>query len=140
LVRGVGTIVLEQAHSMYDFWEQHCRDDFTYSVMTRNFQQMNGRGNIDWPTVSRYLNAAGLDLNDPRRLYLQDLFAVREQLTDSLRKKTPRDRLALVAGVLRAWRRKVRGLGHDPAAFEYRLGLTVDELQANATRSGSRVR
>ena len=134
MARGVGILLLEKARSLRDFWEQRLRGDFEYSILTRNIQQLNGRGySITWPSVSRYLNAAGLRLQDPRRRYLEALFEVKEEITAGLNKR-PSAVPQVVQQVLRKWRRQVRRQGKDPQECEHRLGLTARERGLNGSR------
>ena len=82
---------------------------------------------MDWPTVSRYLNAAGLALEDPRRVYLKMLFKRKDGITEALgkRKGGQQEVWSIVQGVLCTWRRSV---GAERAKeVEHMLGLTLEE-------------
>ncbi len=128
LVRGFGIIVFEKWHSLHDFWEEQFQDDFSYSIVTRNFQQLNGRGyDFPWTTVSRYLNAAGVDVSDPRRTFLQQLFQRKDEVTDAINSDNGPASLAVIRQVLKRWRTKVRAANRDPRSIEHTLGLTSEE-------------
>ncbi len=128
LARGFGIVIFERWSSLYQFWKEHFEGDFSHSVLTRNFQQMNGHGyDVAWPTVSRYLNAAGVGIDVPRRLFWQRLFDRKDDITRAVQAN---DRAAVrtaVRAVLRRWRKDVRATGGEPAVVENRLGLMPDE-------------
>lgn len=128
LVRGFGVVVFEKWLSLRHFWEDQFRDDFSYSIITRNFQQLNGNGaDYHWATVSRYLNAAGLGSTDPRRAFLQQLFERRDEITTALQANQRSKIAGVVAEVLRQWRKGERSAGRDPLTTERILGLTAEE-------------
>jgi len=128
LVRGFGIIVFEKWHSLYAFWKEQFQVDFSYSIVTRNFQQLNGRGSdFPWTTVSRYLNAAGVGVSDPRRAFLQQLFQRKDEVTDAINSDHRPAALAVVRQVLKRWRTELRAAHRDPQSVEYTLGLTAEE-------------
>ena len=149
-MRGFGIIVFEKWHSLHDFWEEQFQDDFSYSIVTRNFQQLNGRGyDFPWTTVSRYLNAAGVNLSDPRRTFLQQLFQRKDEVTDAINSDNGPASLAVIRQVLKRWRTKVRAANRDPRSIEHTLGLTsphsslqlrtlAESLSARRTQSTNR--
>ena len=121
-------MIFERWHSLRDFWEEQFQDDFSYSIVTRNFQQLNGQGyDFSWTTVSRYLNAAGVGIADPRRKYLQQLFDRKDEVTDAIASDNRPATLATIRRVLKGWRRELRAANHDPQSVEHTLGLTADE-------------
>ncbi|MDA1055650.1 MAG: hypothetical protein O3C40_35085 [Planctomycetota bacterium] len=129
LVRGFGIIVFEKWHSLYAFWQEQFQDDFSYSIVTRNFQQLNGRGSdFPWTTVSRYLNAIGVGVSDPRRAYLQQLFDRKDEVTDAINANNKPAALAVIRQVLKRWRTAMRAAHRDPQSIEHKLGLTAEEL------------
>ena len=129
LVRGFGMVIYEKWHSLHDFWEEQFQVDFSYSIVTRNFQQLNGRGyDFPWTTVSRYLNAAGVGVADPRRKFLHRLFDCKDEITDAVRSGDEATRLAIVKKVLSGWRKDLRASRHDPDSVKHTLGLTAEEL------------
>jgi len=128
LARGFGIIVFEKWHSLYAFWEEQFQDDFTYSIVTRNFQQLNGRkSDFPWTTVSRYLNAVGIGVSDPRREFLQQLFERKDEVTDAINADAQPAALAVVRQVLKRWRTALRAAHRDPQSVEHKLGLTAEE-------------
>ncbi|MEO8496839.1 MAG: hypothetical protein ABI614_17350, partial [Planctomycetota bacterium] len=128
LVRGFGIIVFEKWNSLHAFWEEQFQDDFTYSIVTRNFQQLNGRwSDFPWTAVSRYLNGAGVGVADPRREFLQQLFERKEEITDAIDADNQPAALSVTRQVLKRWRATVRAAGHDPQSIERKLGLTPEE-------------
>ena len=132
LVRGFGIIVFEKWPSLYAFWEEQFQDDFTYSIVARNFQQLNGRwGDFPWTMVSRHLNAVGLGVSDPRRVFLQQLFERKDEITDALNANNQPAALAVIRQVLKRWRRALRAADRDPRSVEYKLGLTTEERGSN---------
>lgn len=133
LVRGFGMVILEKWHSLHDFWAEQFQHDFSYSIVTRNFQQLNGQGyDFPWTTVSRYLNAAGVGLSDPRRTFLQELFNCKDEVTDALASDDRPAALAVTRQVLKRWRRKLRAANRDPQSVEHTLGLTIEERSSKA--------
>ena len=132
LVRGFGTIVFEKWPSLYAFWQEQFQDDFTYSVVSRNFQQLNGCwGDFPWTTVSRYLNAVGLGVSDPRREFLQQLFERKDEITEALDANDHPASLVVIRQVLKRWRSALRATDRDPRSVEYKLGLTSEERGSN---------
>ncbi|MDA1055761.1 MAG: hypothetical protein O3C40_35660 [Planctomycetota bacterium] len=132
LVRGFGLIVFEKWPSLYAFWQEQFQDDFTYSVVSRNFQQLNGCwGDFPWTTVSRYLNAVGLGVSDPRREFLQQLFERKDEITVSLNANNHPASLNVIRQVLKRWRSALRATDRDPRSVEYKLGLTTEERGSN---------
>lgn len=128
LVRGFGIIVFEKWHSLYAFWKEQFQDDFSYPIVTRNFQQLNGRWtDFPWTTVSRYLNAAGVGVSDPRRAFLQQLFQRKDEVTDAINSGHTPAALAVVRQVLERWRTELRAAHRDPKSVEHTLGLTAEE-------------
>jgi hypothetical protein len=133
LVRGFGIIVFEKWPSLYAFWEEQFQDDFTYSIVARNFQQLNGRwGDFPWTMVSRHLNAVGLGVSDPRRAFLQQLFERKDEITDALNANNRPAALAVIRQVLKRWRTALRAARRDPRSVEYKLGLTTEERGSNS--------
>jgi len=133
LVRGFGIIVFEKWHSLYAFWEEQFKDDFSYSIVTRNFQQLNGRGSdFPWSTVSRYLNAVGVGASDPRRAFLQQLFEHKDQVTNAINSDNRPAALTVIRQVLKRWRTELRKAHRDPQSVEHTLGLTAEELGGKA--------
>ncbi len=128
LARGFGIVVFEQCMSLYQFWKEHFEGDFGHTVLTRNFQQMNGKGyDIAWSTVSRYLNAAGVGIQAPRRVFWQRLFERKNEITQALRVANQTAVQKTVREILTRWRRNMRASGVDPALVEHRLGLMPEE-------------
>ena len=128
LVRGFGIIVFEKWHSLYAFWEEQFQEDFTYSIVTRNFQQLNGRGSdFPWTTVSRYLNAVGVGVSDPRRVFLQKLFERMDEITNAINANKQAAAVAVVRQILKRWRTVQRKAHRDPQSIEHQLGLTAEE-------------
>ena len=135
LVRGFGIVILEKWSSLRQFWEEQFQDDFSYSIVTRNFQQLNGqRSDFPWTTVSRYLNAAGVGVSDPRRTFLQQLFYRKDEITDAMNSGRRREFLTIVGAILKQWRKQVRAEGVDPQSVEHTLGLTPEERQQPLSR------
>ena len=134
LARGFGIVVFENWSSLYQFWKEHFEGDFSHSVLTRNFQQMNGRGyDVAWPTVSRYLNAAGVGIHDPRRLFFQRLFHRKDKIAAAIQAENDGAGRRVIRDVLLLWQQEVRANGGDPAAVEHRLGLTPQEHRAKGS-------
>ncbi len=134
LARGFGIVVFENWSSLYQFWKEHFEGDFSHSVLTRNFQQMNGRGyGVAWPTVSRYLNAAGVGIRDPRRLFCQRLFHRKDEIAAAIQAENEGAGRRVIRDVLQRWRQEVRASGANPAAVEHRLGLTPQEHRAKGS-------
>ncbi|MCA9125108.1 MAG: hypothetical protein KDB11_33260 [Planctomycetales bacterium] len=132
LVRGFGIIVFEKWPNLYAFWQEQFQDDFTYSIVTRNFQQLNGRwGDFPWTTVSRYLNAVGLGVSDPRREFLQRLFERKDEVTEAHNANNHPAAVAVIRQVLKQWRSAQRATHRDPQSVEYKLGLTAEERGSN---------
>ena len=105
LARGFGIVIFENWSSLYQFWKEHFEGDFSHSVLTRNFQQINGRGyHAAWPTVSRYLNAAGVGIRDPRRLFWQRLFHRKDEITEAIQAKNEAAGRRVIRDVLPPWR------------------------------------
>jgi hypothetical protein len=128
LARGFGMVIFEKWYSLSHFWEEQFQDDFSYSIVSRNFRQLNGHGpTCLWTTVSRYLNAAGIGMSDPRRSYLQQLFERKDELTDAVNSNNGSELLAVIRQVLKRWRKNVRAANRDPLAMEHTLGLTSEE-------------
>lgn len=128
LARGFGIVVFESWNSLRDFWKEHFEGDFSHSVLTRNFQQLNGRGyQLAWPTVSRYLNAAAIGLDDPRRLFWQRLFAQHTKIRDAIARRDTAAVRRAVRAALRRWRTEIEEAGGDPSTVEYQLGLLPEE-------------
>lgn len=133
LARGFGIVIFEKWHSLHHFWEEQFQEDFSYSIVTRNFQQLNGMGyDFPWTTVSRYLNAAGVGVSDPRRTYLQQLFHHKDEITDALNSRNRSAYLTIMGQILKHWRTQIRAANHDPQSIEYTLGLTPAERDARA--------
>ena len=128
LVRGFGMLIFEKWHSLHAFWEEQFQDDFSYSIVTHNFQQLNGRGSdFPWTTVSRYLNAAGVGVSDPRRTFLQQLFQRKDEVTDAIKHDNGQALLVVISQILKRWRTEVRAAKGDPQSVEHTLGLTAEE-------------
>lgn len=128
LVRGFGMVVYEKWHSLHAFWEEQFQEDFSYSIVTRNFQQLNGRGyDFPWTTVSRYLNAAGVGVADPRRKFLQQLFDRKDEITEAIASRDKAAPVTIVKKVLSRWRKDLRAARRDPGSCEHTLGLTAQE-------------
>lgn len=128
LARGFGILIFEKWHSLRRFWEEEFQEDFSYSIVTRNFQQLNGHGyDFPWSTVSRYLNAAGVGVADPRRAFLHELFHRKDDIRKAIDKKNNKEALAIVRNILKHWRKEVRADHGDPQSIEYKLGLTKAE-------------
>ena len=128
LVRGFGMVIFKKWHSLRHFWEEQFQDDFSYSIVTRNFQQLNGQGyGFPWTTVSRYLNAAGLGISDPRRTFLQQLFLRKDEVTDAINHDNGPALLVVIRQVLKRWRTEIRAAKGDPQSVEPTLGLTAEE-------------
>jgi hypothetical protein len=133
LVRGFGMVIFEKWQSLHDFWEEQFQDDFTYSIVIRNFQQLNGRGyDFTWPTVSRYLNAAGVGMSDPRRNFLHKLFDRKDEITHVINSGDRPAALAIVRQVLKRWRTELRAANRDPKSVQHTLGLTAEERGSKA--------
>ncbi|MEO2017102.1 MAG: hypothetical protein ABGZ53_22330 [Fuerstiella sp.] len=133
LVRGFGMVIFEKWHSLHDFWEEQFQDDFSYSIVIRNFQQLNGYGcDFAWTTVSRYLNAAGVGLSDPRRNFLQKLFDRKDEITDAINSGNRPAALAVIRQVLKRWRTELRAANRDPLPVQHTLGLTAEERGSKA--------
>ena len=134
LVRGFGIVIFEKWHSLHDFWEEQFQDDFSYPTLTRNFQQLNGQGRVfSWTSVSRYLNAAGIGISDPRRRYLEHLFDHGDEITDAIHSEDADATLRVVRHVLRRWRTELRTSNQDPTSIEHTLGLTAYERGRNTS-------
>jgi len=130
LARGFGIVIFEKWHSLHQFWEEQMQEDFSYSMVIRNFQQMNGKGyDFPWSTISRYLNAAGVGVADPRRLFLQHVFQRKNELTTALDGNHRRGVLSILGEILPRWRKEVRAANQDPQAVEHTLGLTREERE-----------
>lgn len=128
LARGFGMVVFERWLNLKEFWKEHFESDFSHSVLTRNFQQLNGRGyDVAWTTVSRYLNAAGVGIADPRRLFWQRLFEQREEIAEAIQAKDDATTRSLIRNILVSWRKQVLGDEVDPETVEHRLGLMPSE-------------
>ena len=106
-------------------------------MLTRNFQQMNGKSHdFPWTTVSRYLNAAGVGLSDPRRSFLQQLFHRRHKITILIHSGHRTALQAIIGDVLNHWRKEMRSAGIDSQAVEYTLGLTPEEYTGSVRSKG----
>ena len=133
LARGFGIVIFEKWHSLHQFWEEQFQEDFSYSIVTRNFQQLNGMGyDFPWTTVSRYLNAAGVGVSDPRRAYLQQMFHRKDEITNAIDSHNRSAYLTLIGQILKHWRKELRAANRDPQSIEYTLGLTPAERDAKA--------
>lgn len=134
LARGLGIVILEKWHNLHHFWEDQLREDLSYSMLTRNIQQLNGHGHdFPWTTVSRYLNAAGVGLSDPRRSYLQQLFHRRHEITKLIHSRRQTALRTLIGNVLKQWRNEMRSAGIDTQTVEHTLGLTREEYDNSVT-------
>ena len=130
LARGFGIVVFEKWHSLHQFWKEQFQEDFSYSMVTRNFQQLNGNGyDFPWTTVSRYLNAAGIGVSDPRRTFLQQLFHRKDEVTDAIDSDNRTASLAVIGEIVKKWRKEVRAANRDPQSVEHTLGLTPEERE-----------
>ena len=128
LARSVGIVILEKWHNLHHFWEDQLKEDLSYSMLTRNFQQLNGKGHdFPWTTVSRYLNAAGMGLADPRRSFLQQLFYRRDEITKLIHSGHRSALRSLIGEVLNQWRKEMRTAGVDSQTVEHTLGLMPEE-------------
>ena len=137
LARSLGIVILEKWHNLHHFWEDQLQDDLSYSMLTRNFQQLNGKGHdFPWTTVSRYLNAAGVGLSDPRRSFLQQLFHRRHEITRLIHSSRRAALQAIIGDVLNHWRKEMRSAGIDSQAVEYTLGLTPEEYNGSVRSKG----
>ena len=137
LARSLGVVILEKWHNLHHFWEDQLQEDLSYSMLTRNFQQLNGKGHdFPWTTVSRYLNAAGVGLSDPRRSFLQQLFHRRHEITRLIHSSRRAALQAIIGDVLDHWRKEMRSAGIDTQAVEYTLGLTPDEYNGSLRDRG----
>ncbi|MEJ7592451.1 MAG: hypothetical protein WKF77_12945 [Planctomycetaceae bacterium] len=137
LARTLGIVILEKWHNLHHFWEDQLKEDLSYSMLTRNFQQLNGKGHaFPWTTVSRYPNAAGVGLADPRRSFLQQLFHRRDEITRLIHSSRRAALQAIIGDVLNHWRKEMRSAGIDSQAVEYTLGLTPEEYHGIATYNG----
>ena len=97
-------------------------------MLTRNFQQLNGKGlDFPWTTVSRYVNAAGVGLSDPRRSFLQQLFHRRDEITKAIHAGDNIKLPKIVGNVLSDWRKEMRSAAFDSQTMEHTLGLIPDE-------------
>ena len=129
LARGMGIIVLEKWHNLLQFWEEQLKEDLSYPMVTRNFQQFNGKGtHFPWATVSRYLNAAGVGLSDPRRTYLLQLFQRKDDIRHAVDASNQPALRAIIRDVLRRWRQEMRAADIDPQLIQHTLGLLPEEL------------
>lgn len=128
LARGFGIVIFEKWHCLRQFWEEQFQDDFSYSIVTRNFQQLTGKGyDFPWTTVSRYLNAAGVGVSDPRRTFLQQMFHRKDEVTSAIDSNNQAATLAIIGEILKQWRKAVRSSNRDPHSIEHTLGLTRAE-------------
>ncbi len=128
MARGLGIVILEKWHNLHHFWDEQLQEDLSYSMLTRNFQQMNGKSHdFSWTTVSRYLNAAGVGLSDPRRSFLQHLFHCRHEITKLIHSGHRNPLRTVIGNVMNQWRKEMRSVGLDSHAVEYTLGLTTEE-------------
>jgi len=124
VARGFAVLVFEEYHSLKEFWSDKFEEDFSHSVLTRNFRQLNGEGHdFEWSTVSRYINARGLGLDDDRRLWLEQMFTVRNELTEALNEQDAEKVCVIVQEALDTWRAEAT----DPEQTEHMLGLTKAE-------------
>ena len=106
-------------------------------MLTRNLQQLNGKGHdFPWTTVSRYLNAAGVGFSDPRRSFLQLLFHRRHEITKLVHSGHRTALRTLIGNVLNQWRKDMRSAGVDSQAVEHTLGLTPEEYRSNGQNKG----
>jgi hypothetical protein len=85
-----------------------------------------------WTTVSRYLNAAGVGVSDPRRAYLQQMFHRKDEITNAIDSHNRSAYLTLIGQILKHWRKELRAANRDPQSIEYTLGLTPAERDAKA--------
>ncbi len=132
MARGLGIVILEKWHNLHHFWEEQLREDLSYSMLTRNFQQLNGHGqDFPWTTVSRYLNAAGVELSDPRRTFLQQLFHRRHEITKLIHSGHRNPLRAVIGSVMNQWRKEIRWAHFNPDTMEHTLGLTPVEYAAS---------
>lgn len=128
LARVLGIVILEKWHNLHHFWEDQLQQDLSYSMLTRNFQQLNGKGlDFPWTTVSRYVNAAGVGLSDPRRSFLQQLFHRRDEITKAIHAGDNIKLPKIVGNVLSDWRKEMRSAAFDSQTMEHTLGLIPDE-------------
>jgi len=128
LARGFGMVVFEHANNLRQFWQQYLEDDIGHSILTRNVRQMNGEGyNIQWPTISRYLNAAGLGLSAPQRIWLQEIFKDDSDLRQAVESGNEKIVVRIIGKALKRWRKEMRSWNNDPNDCEHMLGLTDAE-------------
>lgn len=128
LARGFGIVIFEKWHSLRQFWEEQFQEDVSYSIVTRNFQQLNGKGHgFPWATISRYLNAAGVGISDPRRKFLQQLFHRKDEVADAIDSDNRPARLTIIGEILRQWRKEPRPARCDAQSVEHTLGLMPEE-------------
>ncbi len=137
LARGLGIVILEKWHNLHHFWEDQLREDLSYSMLTRNFQQLNGNGHdFPWTTVSRYLNAAGAGLSDPRRSFLQQLFDRRHEITGLIHSGHRNPLRTVIGNVMQQWRKEMRAAHVNADTIEHTLGLTPVEYSGNGSDKG----
>lgn len=137
LARGLGIVILEKWHNLHQFWEEQLKEDLSYSMLTRNFQQLNGHGHdFPWTTVSRYLNAAGVELSDPRRSFLQQLFHHRHEITKLIHSRHRGPLRTVIGNVMHQWRKEMRAAHFNPDTLEHTLGLTPVEYAGSGPDKG----
>jgi len=137
LARGLGIVILEKWHNLHHFWEDQLREDLSYSMLTRNFQQLNGNGHdFPWTTVSRYLNAAGAELSDPRRSFLQKLFHRRHEITGLIHSGRRNPLRTVIGNVMHQWRKEMRAAQVNADTIEHTLGLTPVEYTGSGPDKG----
>lgn len=133
LARGFGMVIFEKWHSLHQFWEEQFQENFSYSIVTRNFQQLNGMSyDFPWTTASRYLNAAGVGVSDPRRTYLQQLFHRKDEITNAINSRNRSASLTIIGQILKHWRKQLCAANLEPQSIEHTLGLSSTERDAKA--------
>ena len=132
LARALGIIIFSRSNNLKAFWSKYLAGDIAHPTLTRNVRQLNVEGpEIFWPSISRYLNVVGFDLDHPQRIWMQTLFENFQDLRTASYEADEEWLQELVHNALIGWRKKVKSNNMDPNDFEHKLGLTKVERGIN---------
>lgn len=122
LARSVLVTIHRRARNLRDFCQQHMVDRFPSSLLVRDLRRVNSGADLQWLTISRYLDAAQLATDHPVRRFQKLLFEQRAVSSSDALDAT-----------MDAWRKEMRGrrgvLAVNPRDYEYMLGLTEEERE-----------
>ncbi|TSC57379.1 MAG: hypothetical protein Greene041619_1199 [Candidatus Peregrinibacteria bacterium Greene0416_19] len=133
LPRALGMVVFHQAPSLTMFCE-HQMGGMHPAMLVRNVHQLGGTGyDTTWPSVSRYLDGAGLAMDDPQRVFMELLFPHKDAIAGALRRRNARAVTTMVQEVLDQWKLLVWEGGGSAEEHIHKLGLTARERGTAAT-------